>query len=310
LTVLPDVESHVSPEYGPRGYDGKAFVEALCNLTYFPALESLVLHFRENDGPFKSDTRGNPNDREFPSEVILQFLVFKALSDQPPGFLPPLKSLTVDKYLPLPNPSITSESIKALLGNLDHLAIKTTTQCEAFPMTDPRVEVYGNPVFKKDFLPASLVSLELHHAYVRSAYMTIPLKHVHLPRLERLSLQRSQFSEKDELEAFIIRHGTTLVELKLFLCPMALSTSTSSKRPKRFRRWAQVWDRLSVELKLLRNLVVSERHDAMGVEDDGVPRYVDNCYYCNEVKLAEAEIVEDEKALERFRKKVEARLPQ
>lgn len=284
-------------------------MEALCNITYFPALESLVLHFRQNDGPYKSDTRGDPNDREFPGEVILQFLIFKALSDQPPGFIPPLKSLTVDKYLPLPNPSIATPSVRALLGSLDHLAIKTTTLCEAFPMTDPRVEVNGS-VFQKSFLPASLVSLELHHAYVRSAAMTITLKEVHLPRLERLSLQRSQFSEKDELEAFIIRHGTTLVELKLFLCPMALSTSASSKRPKRFRRWAQVWDRLSVELKVLRNLVVSEQLDAKGGEDYGVPRYVDNCYYCNKVKLAEAEIAEDEKALERFRKKVESRLPQ
>jgi len=278
-------------------------------------LESLVLNFRQDDGPFKSDTDGDPHETEFPGSVILQFLVFKALADQPRGFLQPLKSLTVDKYLPLPNPSIASRSIRALLGNLNHLAIKTTTTCEAFPMTDPRIEGYGNPLFEKAVVPASLVSLELHHASVRSAGMTISIEDIHLPRLERLSLQRTYFSEEGgklqgQLEAFIVRHGRTLLELEIFLCPMALSTSLQGERPRRFRRWEQVWEHLNSELKVLRNLVVSERHDSKGVEDASVPRYVDNCYQCNEVKLAEAEIVEDESALRRFRENVESRSPQ
>lgn len=291
-------------------------MEALCSLTHFPALESLVLHFRENDGPFTSNTNGDPSERDFPGSVILQFLVFKALADLPRGFLQPLNSLTIDNYLPLPNPAIGSRSIIDLLGNLNHLAIRTTTQCAAFPMTDPRIEVYGNPLFEKTLVPASLVSLELHHAYVRSAGMTIAIEEIHLPRLEHLSLQRTYFTElggekiQDELEDFIIRHGGTLLALELFLCPMALSNTLSGGRPSRFRRWGQVWERLNGELKVLKKLVVSERHDSKGVEDNGVPRYVDNCYHCNEVKLAEAEIAEDESALRRFQEKVESRLLQ
>ena len=307
-----DRKGETFPEYAPRGFDGTAFVGALAHLTHLTALESLVLNFRKDDGPFESDTDSDARDRGFPSEIVLQFLIFKALAEQPPGFVTPLKSLTVDKFLPLPHPSIGSQSIIALLGNLNHLAIKTTTQCAAFPLTDPRVEwPIPHSLFQKEVVPSSLVSLQLHHACVRSVDMLIPTSEVHLPHLERLSLQRTYFSEQkeDTLEDFIARHSGTLVELKIFLCPIALSTSsTSSVRPKRFRRWAQVWDRLNGDLKVLRNLVVSERHDSKGVEDAGSARYVDNCYRCNAVELAKAEIVEDDSALDRFQKVVESRL--
>ena len=308
-----DSESGPSDSYA-QGYDGEGFMEALCNFTHFPALESLVLHFREDDGPFKSDTEGNSDETRFPDSYIIQSLVFNTLAAR--GFPQLLKSLTIDKYLPLGHPVFGSRSGTAFLSNLNHLAIKTTTQCAALPMTDPRSEVHGNAIFEKAIVPASLVSLEVHHADVRSAGMTIPVEEIHLPRLERLSFQRAYFSEleggkiQDEMEGFIVRHGSTLRELEIFLCPMALSTTLSGEPPARFRRWVQVWEHLSGELKVLRNLVVSGRHDSKGVEDDSVPRYVDNCYYCNEVELSEAEIVEDESALRLFREKVESRLPQ
>jgi hypothetical protein len=306
-----DRKSEPAPDHAAaRGYDGTGFVEALANITHISALESLVLHFRQDDGPFKSDTDSDARERDFPGEIILQFLIFKALAEQPPGFLQPLKSLTVDKFLPLPHPSIGSRSIIALLSNLNHLAIKTTTQCGAFPMTDPRLEwPIPHSLFQKEVVPASLVSLQLHHACVRAADMLIPITEVHLPRLERLSLQRTYFSEQGALESFVARHGKTLLELKIFLCPMALSTSSnSSVRPKRFRRWSQVWERLNRDLKVLRYLVVSERHDSEGVEDASVARYVDNCYICNAVKLGKAEIGEDDRALEKFQKDVESRV--
>jgi hypothetical protein len=179
-------------------------------------------------------------------------------------------------------------------------------------MTDPRLEwPIPHSLFQKEVVPASLVSLQLHHACVRAADMLIPVSEIHLPNLERLSLQRTHFSEKGALENFIARHGGTLVELKIFLCPMALSTSsTSSARPKRFRRWSQTWERLNRDLKVLRNLVVSERQDSKGVEDTSIARYVDNCYLCNAVKLGKADMVEDDGALKKFQKDVESRLPQ
>jgi hypothetical protein len=308
-----DRESEPVPDYAPRGYDGTAFVEALGHITHFPALESLVLNFRENDGPFKSDTGGDAHEREFPGEVILQFLIFKALSEQPIRFLPPLKSLIVDKYLPLPNPAIKTRSIIALLGKLSHLAIKTTSPCAAFPMTDPRFESYfSESLFQKEVVPTSLVSLELHHACVRPADMVIPISDLHFPHLQILSLQRNYFgdqSEFNDLEGFIARHGRTLLELKIFLCPMAMSTSMTPKaRPKHFRRWSQLWERLNGDLKVLRNLVVSERHDSKGVEDDDVARYVDNCHHLNAMKLEESEDVKDSEALNRFQKIVESRV--
>jgi len=69
-----------------------------------------------------------------------------------------------------------------------------------------------------------------------------------------------------------------------------------------------VWERLNRELKVLRNLVVSEGHDSKGVEDTSIARYVDNCYFCNEVKLGKADVVEDDGALKKFQKDVETRL--
>lgn len=300
------------PQYAPRGYDGTAFVGALGHFAHLDSLESLVLHLRQDDGPFTVDVDRNSSGGNFPGEIMLQFLIFKALSENPTGFIRPLKSLTVDKLLPLPNPSIASPPVIALLSTLNHLAIKTTTQCTAIPMTDPRLEwSIPDSLFQREVVPASLVSLELHHTNIRSADILIPVARIHLPRLERLSIQRTYFSEQGALESFIARHGATLVELKMFLCPMALSTSSvSTVRPRRFRRWSQVWERFDRDLKVLRNLVVSERLDSKGGEDASYSRYLDNCYRCNAAKLGEAEIVEDDGALKQFEKNVESRLRQ
>jgi len=296
-------------QYAPRGYDGTAFVGALGHFAHLESLESLVLHLRQDDGPFTVDVDRDATGGNFPGEIMLQFLIFKALSENPTGFIRPLKSLTVDKLLPLPNPSIASPPVIALLSKLNHLAIKTTTQCAAIPMTDPRLEwSIPDSLFQREVVPASLVSLELHHTNIRSANILIPVARIHLPRLERLSIQRTYFSEQSALESFIARHGATLVELKMFLCPMALSTSSvSTVRPRRFRRWSQVWEHFDRDLKVLRNLVVSERLDSKGGEDASYSRYLDNCYRCNPAKLGEAEIVEDDGALKQFEKNVESR---
>jgi len=312
MELDPNRKNEPVPQYAPRGYDGTAFVGALGHFAHLDSLESLVLNLRQNDGPFTVDVDRDASGGNFPGEIMLQFLIFKALSENPTGFIQPLKSLTVDKLLPLPNPSIASPPVIALLGKLNHLAIRTTTQCAAIPMTDPRLEwSIPDSLFQREVVPASLVSLELHHTDIRSAEILIPVKRIHLPRLERLSLQRTYFSEQGALESFIARHGATLVELKMFLCPMALSTSSASTvRPRRFRRWSQVWECFDRDLKVLRNLVVSERLDSKGVEDTKYSRYLDNCYRCNAAKLGEAEIVEDDGALKQFEKNVESRLRQ
>jgi len=138
--------------------------------------------------------------------------------------------------------------------------------------------------------------------------MVAPISKVHLPRLAYLSLQRTYFSEQGEVEQFIARHGGTLVELKLFLCPMALSTWTNtSRRPDSSRRWAEVWGHLDGELRVLKNLVVSERHDSTGAEDVGVGRYVDNCYSCNIVDPGKEVMAADDTAFKQFQKSVESR---
>jgi len=71
-----------------------------------------------------------------------------------------------------------------------------------------------------------------------------------------------------------------------------------------------VWERFDRDLKVLRNLEVSERVDSKGIEDTSYSRYVDNCYRCNPVKLGEAEIVEDDGALKVLEKNAESRVPQ
>jgi len=68
-----------------------------------------------------------------------------------------------------------------------------------------------------------------------------------------------------------------------------------------------VWEHFDRDLKVLRNLVVSERLDSKGGEDASYSRYLDNCYRCNPAKLGEAEIVEDDGALKQFEKNVESR---
>ena|SRR5579863_7053402 len=225
-------------EHGLRGYDGKAFVEALAHVITLPALKDFVLKFRENDGPFRLS---NVRDRDSPPEVVLQFLIFRALGENE-AYPTPLRSLTIDHLLPLPHPYLESPPVIRLLSTLTHFAINTTSPCAVFDISDPK-----NPpsfqLFKKEALSSSLVSLQIHHACLRSAEMVAPISKVHLPRLAYLSLQRTYFSEQGEVENFIARHGGTLVELKLFLCPMALSTSTwgnSSRRPKHFRQWEEV----------------------------------------------------------------------
>lgn len=296
--------------YAPRGFDGAAFVEALGHFAHLDSLESLVLNLRQDNGPFTGSVDRDGDGDNFPGEIMLQFLIFKALSESPTNFIRPLKSLTVDKLLPLPNPSIASPSVIALLSKLNHLAIKTTTQFADIPITDPQLEwSIPDSLFQREVVPSSLVSLELHHTNIRSADLLIPVARIHLPRLERLSLQRTYFSEQGALESFIARHGATLVELKMFLCPMALSTSNDSTvRPSRFRRWSQVWERFDRELKVLRNLVVSERLDSKGIEDASYSRYLENCYHLDVAKLGKAEIVEDDGALKQFEKNVESRM--
>ena len=48
-------------------------------------------------------------------------------------------------------------------------------------------------------------------------------------------------------------------------------------------------ERFDRDLKVLKNLVVSERLDSKGGEDASYSRYLDNCYRCNAAKLGEAE---------------------
>lgn len=298
--------------YAPQGFDGAAFVGALGHFAHLTSLESLVLSFRRDGAPLTSGVvMDNNNPGNFPGEIMLQFVIFKVLSETPDDFIRPLRSLTLDKFLPLPNPSIASPSVIALLRKLSHLAIKTSGQFEGIPMTDPRLELeIPTPLFQKKVVPASLVSLELHHTNIRSADVLIPVSKIHLPLLERLSLQRTYFSEQGALESFIANHGDTLVELKMFLCPMALSTSRdeSTARPEGFRRWSQVWERFDRDLKVLRNLVVSERLDSKGVEDSSHSRYLENLRDFKGAKLEGAEMDEDDGALKQFEKNVESRL--
>jgi hypothetical protein len=288
-------------ENNVRGYDGNAFVEVLLYILTLPALEDLVLKFRADDGPFRSS---NAHDLENPPEVVIQFLIFKFMGE---NRFSRLKSLTLDHLLPLPHPYLESPPMIRLLSTLTHFAINTTSPCPKFLMTNPHSPPTFQ-LFKKEALSSSLVSLQLHHACVRSAMMVAPISKVHLPRLAYLSLQRTYFSKQGEVEQFIARHGGTLVELKLFLCPMALSTwINSSRRPSSFRRWAEVWDHLDGELRVLKNLVVSERHDSTGAEDVGLGRYVDNCYGCNVVDLGKEDMAADDTAFKQFQKSVESR---
>ncbi len=290
-------------QYTVRGFDGKAFVEALGILSTLPALKDLVLRFRVNDGPFRPNTQAN----DYPPEVVLQFLILRSLGEniQPS----PLKSLTINNILPLPHPYLSSESMIGLLSTLTHFAVNTTSYCASFPMTDPRILwPSASHLFQKEALSSSLVSLQLHHACVRSAEVVAPISEIQLPSLAYLSLQRTYFSDQSELELFISRHGGTLVELKLFLCPMALSTQiTSGLRPESFRRWAQVWEQLNSDLMALKDLVVSERHDSNGVRDVRFGRYIDNCYRCNVVDLVVVDMAADDAALQRFLENVESR---
>ncbi|KAH9956335.1 hypothetical protein BC827DRAFT_1232144 [Russula dissimulans] len=300
-------------QYTLRGFDGVPFLEALSLVSQLPALESLILTFRSDDGPFKADTEANAPDRNFPTEIILQFLIFRALAELPTGFASPLKSLIIDRFVTLPHPYLESPPIIALLSTLTHLSIKTTSQCATFPMTDPTLEWTSPPLFLKKALASSLVSLELHHACVRSANVIVPVSDssFRLPHLEKLSLQRIYFSKQGDVEKFIVRHGKTLVELKLFACPMALSTDprASGRATNSHSRWAQVWEHFDRDLKVLRNLVVMEKHDSHGVEDSGLGWYVDNPYRCNAVSLGRVDKEEDGSALKVLMKNVESRSP-
>lgn len=290
--------------YALRGFDGTSFVEALAILSQLPALESLVLNFRSHDGPFSTGS-----DSSFPPEIVLQFLIFKALGEIEPGFASPLKSLTINRLLPLPHPSFRERAILKLLSTLTHLTINTTANCEAFGMSDPQSDTAVSRVFPKEALSSSLVSLQLHHVCLRSPNMVAPITEIRLPHLTHLSLQRHYFSGRCEVENFITRHGETLVELKLFLCPMTLSPEKkSSNHSKRPRQWAQVWDRFRSELKVLKYLVVSERNDSNGVEDSSLGRYIDNPSSCKAVNLGRAETNDDENAYKRLQEVVESRV--
>jgi hypothetical protein len=109
------------------------------------------------------------------------------------------------------------------------------------------------------------------------------------------------------MEDFIARHGGTLVDLKLFLCPMAISTtSRRGTADEDFYRWATVWNRFNRELEVLENLVVSERHDSDGVQVE-LGRYIDNCIHCAAVGMKARIVRADDKAFERFQKSVESR---
>ena len=296
-------------ENGEQGYDGQAFVEAIAFFATLPALKDLVLRFRENDEPFKFDPVGDAQNTNCPPALVLQFLIFRALGEVTYGFPARLTSLTIDKFLPLPHPNFESETVIGHLSTLTHFAINTTLPCPTFSQYDPRSERSTNPrIFPKAALSFSLVSLQLHNACIRSAATLIPVSEIHLPRLAYLSLQRTYFSKQGEVENFIARHGGTLVELKLFLCPMAISTSSRcDTADEDFYRWAKVWDHLNRDLTVLKKLIVSERHDSDGVEDVGLGRYVDNCYRCKAVQMKARITRADDKVLERFQRSVESR---
>ena len=296
-------------KYNVRGYDGKAFLEALALFATLPALKDLVLRFREHDGPFKSDPGDDAQNRDCFPDVVLQHLIFRALGEIDEGFPAHLRSLTIDKFLPLPHSFLESEPITSHLSTLTHFAINTTSHCAAFPDHNPRSERSSNHrIFPTAALSSSLVSLQLHNACLRSADKLFPISEVHLPRLAYLSLQRTYFSKEREVENFIARHGATLVELKLFMCPMAISTSSRrGTADEDFYRWGRVWENLNSELRVLKNLVVSAQHDSDGVEDVELGRYIDSCYHCGVVKMKVRITRADDKVLERFQKSVESR---
>jgi len=296
-------------DFAVRGYDGTAFLEALALFATLPALKDLVLRLREHDGPYESDRVGAQNN-DCPPDIVLQFLIFRALGEVTHGFPAHLRSLTIDNFLPLPHPYLQSGAMIQHISTLTHFAINTTSHCAAFPPYDPRSEQSSNNlrVFSKSALSSSLVSLQLHNACIRPVEVLFPVSEVHLPRLAYLSLQRTYFSRERDVEDFIARHGGTLVELKLFLCPMAISiTSRRGTADEDFYRWAKVWDRLNRDLRVLKNLVVSERHDSDGVEDVGLGRYIDNCYHCEAVVVKARITRADDKVFERLQKSAESR---
>ena len=281
-------------------------MKALAIISQLPSLKELVLKFRADDGPF-----GDYSPPKYPPEVILQFLIFKALGEDYLQFSSPLKSLTIDHFLPLPHPSFGEPTVIRLLGTLTQLTINTTINCPAFGMTSPPSDVSAFPIYPTEAFSSSLVSLQLHHESLRPPTMIAPLTELHLPRLAHLSIQRHYFSDIREVENFIARHGETLVELKLFLCPMATSAEAilcPKANPARFRRWAQVWDHLRRELKVLKNLVVSERNDSNGIGDCSLGRYVDFDYRFTTAGLGKAEMNDDEDALKRLQEVVESRI--
>ncbi|KAI0267377.1 hypothetical protein BC834DRAFT_842600 [Gloeopeniophorella convolvens] len=277
--------------YGLRGIEAVHWVQTFSRLARLPTLESLVLNFGTHYEPIDFDPT------TLPPEVVLQVLTFTALLSNASALSPSLKTLKMNKLVPMQDDRLHSQSVATFFGDITSLVIDTTLPFPHHPLMDERwVSLSSESIFHPGVLSSSLVSLTMHHVVLRSATAPIPFADVHLPHLEHLSLQRLYFFGEQGVEAFILRHGATLTELQLFLCPML--TATTNIRHPASRFWSEVWARFVTGLRVLEHLVISERRDSRGHAAMDISEwYYFNPYEGDPLTVTETVTADDDAAL-------------
>ena len=195
-----------------------------------------------------------------PRYLFLQWDVLGALGRNP-NPLPTLHSLTLDKWLPVPNDLYAEGPFRQIIASLRHLCFLTYANDRSLGKDD----MFWKQVVEQNVL---LPAVNLESLTMNSNLRIAPPIEFNLfayPYLTALSLRNIVWRDAPEsttgrmalpgVENFVVRHGKTLKQLELRSCVIGTLRGT----PR--RSWATVWTRLTNELTELVDLVVEFEAD-------------------------------------------------
>ena len=232
----------------------KRFRDAFAALHRLPALGSLTLSFNPITHSFYYESV--PQSQYF----LLQWDVLGALARNP-NPLPKLRSLTIDKWLALPDTFFTGAPFARIIASLRHLRFLVCIDKHEDAEWEEPFLMFWRQVEEHMLSPAvNLESLTIDSDLRLGFCLNLNFNRLAYPCLTALSLRNIVWEGGSAIqgvilpgvENFVARHGKTLKELELRNC--AIDVPEGKDVPYRF--WAAVWKRLADELTELVDLKV------------------------------------------------------
>ncbi|KAH9016665.1 hypothetical protein EDB83DRAFT_227790 [Lactarius deliciosus] len=317
LLDVPDIAAHVREvAYRDTGADRKGrmvkqiranaireLASSFSRIHQLPRLETISLTFYPLcDNRLGSDGQGR---------LAVQTSILHVLTTSFGVRAPKLTSLSLDNLRIWEFPPLKSPSFQTVLTTLRRLLLSVLSDRSigASWFNDFWIHFWGTLCPHVILAPTqqTLTELTLHSDAPVGASSGLSFSGLRFPLLCMLSVRGLVFELSVEVEAFVLRHATTLAQLEVLACklpanlPLSYSQSTSTALARGEGSssgpggWDRIWDRFAAELTALVTLDV-----------DTECRYIEPTYFWD-VLVHESRYAADAAALRRFHMTVAAR---